>query len=63
MERMKKIFHKSIVKRALSFMLAFAMVLTMGAFSQLGGIVAKADESTFKLYFQLPEGTTQQTGV
>ena len=38
-------------------MLAFAMVLTMGAFSQLGGIVAKADESTFKLYFQLPEGT------
>lgn len=35
-------------------MLAFAMVLTMGAFSQLGGIVAKADDSStnITLHFQ-----------
>ena len=60
MERKKKFFRNTIVKRVLSFVLAFAMVLTMGAFSQLGGIVAKAEDGTFKLYFELPEGTSAE---
>lgn len=58
MEKTKKFFRKTIVKRVLSFVLAFAMVLTMGAFSQLGGVVAKAEESAIRLYFELPEGTS-----
>ncbi len=58
MERAKKFFRKTMVKRVLSFVLAFAMVLTMGAFSQLGGIVAKAEENAIRLYFELPEGTS-----
>lgn len=51
MERKKKFFQQkhSIVERVLSFMLAFAMVLTMGSFTQLGKIVAEAGNDTTNL--------------
>ncbi len=44
MEKKRQFFQKqhSILQRALSYMLVLAMVLTMGTFSQLGGVTAKA---------------------
>lgn len=49
---------KGILKRVLSLVLAIAMVFTMSSVSQIGQVIAKADEVTYKLYFELPEGTT-----
>lgn len=60
MERKRKLFRKEhgIAKRVFSFLLAFAMVVTMGAFSQLGGIVSVKADTGVKLYFELPAGTS-----
>lgn len=46
MEKKKQFYQKqhTILNRAISYMLVFAMVFTMGAFSQLNGIIAKAAE-------------------
>lgn len=46
---------KRKVKQILSFILAIAMVLTMGSVSNLGREVVKAADRV-KLYFELPEG-------
>ena len=45
MEKKKTFSKHGIGARVLSFLLAFAMVVTMGAFSQIGQIAAKADET------------------
>ena len=48
---------KSIFKRVLCFMLSLVMVLTMSSIQNVGQVIAKAEEVTYKLYFQLPDGT------
>ena len=48
---------KSIFKRVLSFVLVIAMVFSMSSFDKLGQIIVSASETTYKLYFELPEGT------
>lgn len=45
MEKKKTFSKHGIGARVLSFLLAFAMVVTMGAFSQIGQIAVKADET------------------
>ena len=49
---------KSIFKRILCFMLSLVMVLTMSSIQNVGQVIAKAAETTYTLYFQLPSGTT-----
>ncbi len=66
MERKRKLFRKehAIAKRVFSFLLAFAMVVTMGAFSQLGGIVSvKADTGTVNItvHMKLPSSWGWET--
>ena len=48
---------KSVFKRVLSFVLVVAMVFTMTSLDEFGKIIANADTTTYKLYFELPEGT------
>ena len=44
----------STKNRFVSFLLAIAMVLTL---LPIGAVQAKAEETTVKLYFELPQGT------
>ena len=55
----KKILQKrhGVVKRVFSLILAFAMVITMTQFAP-GGVTAKADDGTVRLYLELPDGTS-----
>ena len=48
---------KSIFKRVLCFIMSLAMVITMSSFQEMGQVIAKAADVTYKLYFELPEGT------
>ena len=54
MERKKTFFrNNTIVKRILCFVFAFTLVVSMGAFSNLGGMEVKADENnTLTVHFQ-----------
>ncbi len=58
----KKIFSKhGVGARVLSFLLAFAMVVTMGAFSQIGQIAAKADDLQSPIVVKNADGTYDVT--
>ena len=57
MKREKISRNHGLFKRVLSFVLAFAMIVTMGSFSSLGSLVVQAAQTSYKLYFELPEGT------
>lgn len=48
--------------RILSWFLAFAMIITMSAFSSMGTIVAEAAADGITLYFKLPSGTASEWG-
>lgn len=64
MEKKKQFYQKqhTILNRAISYMLVFAMVFTMGAFSQLNGIIAKAAEGlTSPVIEQNEDGTYNVT--
>lgn len=56
MEKKKSFSKHGIMARMMSFILAFAMVVTMGAFSQIGQIVVKADQTSMnvKVHVNIP---------
>lgn len=61
----RKSFQKKhgILERIASLVLAFAMVLTMGAFSNLAPVDVHAEGNTYKLYFHLPSGSASDWGL
>lgn len=61
MEKKKTFSKHGIGARVLSFLLAFAMVVTMGAFSQIGQIAAKADELQSPIVVKNADGTYDVT--
>ncbi len=67
MEKKKRFFSKNhgMFQRILSCMLVFAMVVTMGTFSQLGGVVAKAESGTanVKIHLMLSDDSGYVTPV
>lgn len=62
MKQKQSLFKRhGMFKRIMAYVLVFAMVVTMGAFSNIvgQGTQVKAESiSTVKLYFELPEGTS-----
>ncbi|MCI8562110.1 MAG: type I pullulanase [Lachnospiraceae bacterium] len=64
MEKKKQFYPKqhTMLNRAISYILVFAMVFTMGAFSQLNGVIAKAAEKlTSPVIEQNEDGTYNVT--
>ena len=61
MEKKKTFSKHGIGARVLSFLLAFAMVVTMGAFSQIGQIAAKADDLQSPIVVKNADGTYDVT--
>ncbi len=61
MEKKKTFSKHGVGARVLSFLLAFAMVVTMGAFSQIGQIAAKADDLQSPIVVKNADGTYDVT--